>query len=441
MLDWQRHKKLRIFIKTICIVLIVSFHSYDLSWAGATEVLNPKNWYNSQERDLQSIEIPQELGTIKESYISKYNPHKLVIHIQDAHANVGAQENEAKLIKYLKDKYNVNLVSVEGGFGDFDAAFFRDFPKDKKVRDKIARYFLDKSFISGSDYLLITEDKPPIVYGAEDKELYIAHLNTFKDNQGTADSLNKSLSAIESLIETLKDKYYSKDLRELDTKINDFKQGRISLEEYLFYLNIASIIHNLDLSKFPNLNSLIASQELERKIDFKKAEAERRVLIEVLTKALSKQDLEDLVKKSLDFKVNKLTPSQYYAYLQTLTLKASISLENYQNLFSYIKYTTLSENLDNSKVFDEMDEFTQKLKEKLATTQIQKDIGSLTYIIRILKGLSNINLSPKEYEYFKKNRQEFSQQRLVQVLRRYTDSYVTESLPFRSRNRFFRKIL
>jgi len=105
MLDWQKHTKLRIFIKTICIVLITAFLSYDLSWAGATEVLNPKNWHTPQEsQDSPAIEIPQELGIIKDSYTSKYNPHKLVIHIQDAHAKVEAQENEAKLIKHLKDK-------------------------------------------------------------------------------------------------------------------------------------------------------------------------------------------------------------------------------------------------------------------------------------------------------------------------------------------------
>src|SRR3989338_6423179 len=106
MLDWQRHKKLRLFIKTICIVLIASFISYDLSWAGANEVLNPstersrsaKNWHTSQDRQsAPSIEIPPELGTIKEFHVSKYNPSKLVIHIQDAHANVEAQNNEAKL--------------------------------------------------------------------------------------------------------------------------------------------------------------------------------------------------------------------------------------------------------------------------------------------------------------------------------------------------------
>jgi len=429
MLDWQRHKKLRLCIKTICIVLIISFLTYDLSWAGATEVLSPKNWKSSQEtKNSPSIEIPQELGTVKESYISKYNPYKLIIHIQDAHANVEAQENEAELIKYLKEKYRVNLVSVEGGFGDFDAEFFRSFPKDKKIRDKIAKYFLSKAFISGTDYLLITEDEPPTVYGAENRELYTSHLNTFRENQNFSDYLNNHLSVIESVIETLKDKYYSKDLREFDLRANDFKQGRISLEEYLSYLNIVSVINNLDLSKFPNLSRIINLQELEHKINFEQAESERQELIDSLTKVLSKEDLEELVKRSLDFKANKITPAGYYSYLEELTAKAGISSTAYNNLFSYIKYISFSENLDNSKIFEEIDSFTGTAKETLITNSSQKDIDSLTYIIQIIKGLSNINLSPKDYEYFKNNRDAFTSKSIGLVLRRYNSSIIN-SLP------------
>lgn len=427
MLDWQNHKELRIFIKTISFVLIVSFLTYDLAWAGATEVLSPtKPRYSPQETQISSlIEIPRELGVIKDSFISKTNPSRLIIHIQDAHANVEAQENEARLIQYLKDKYRINLVSVEGGFGDFDGDFFRSFPKDKKVRDKIAKYFLSKAFISGADYLLITEEKPPVIYGAEDKGLYQRHLNTFKQNQESINSLSNSLSIMEEVIETLKNRYYSQDLKKLDVYINDFKQGRISLEEYLSYLNITSNNYNLSLSKFSNLLNLIKLQGLENKIDFEKAEDERQALIEVLPKALSKQDLEDLVKKSLDFKANRLTPYQYYSYLETQTKKLSIEPQNYPNFLSYIKYITLSKNLDNSKVFEEIDAFTKTLKEKLATTQTQKNIDSLTYIIKILKGLSNINLTPREYEYFKKNREQFSSKSIAQLLRRHKTSVIT----------------
>ena len=104
MIYWQKHKKLRIFIKTICIVLIVSFVSYDITWAGATDVLK------ATKKLSPLIEIPQELGFLKESYITKRSTDKIFVYIQDLHANLQAQKNEGQLIKYLQDKYRINHV-------------------------------------------------------------------------------------------------------------------------------------------------------------------------------------------------------------------------------------------------------------------------------------------------------------------------------------------
>lgn len=420
MLDWQSHKKLRIFIKVICVTLIISFLSYDLSWAGATEVLKPVNRSTSQKAQLPaSIQIPSELGTIKDYYASKYNPDKLVIYIQDAHANIKAQENEANLIKYLKDKYQINQACVEGGFGEFDAGFFRSFPKDKPVREKIAQYFLSKSFISGPDYLLITEDKPPIISGAEDKALYTSHLNIFKQNQPIVERFNLSLDKFQGVLGTLKTKYYSQDLKGMDAKVNAFKENKLSLTEYLSYLNNIAVASQFNLAKYPDVSGFLKLYEFEQKINFSKAETERKALIEQLTKVLARNDLEDFVKKSLDFKTNKVDPSQYYAYLEEVALKANLPFQKYPNLLTYIKYIALSESIDTQKLSTEIEQFTKDLKAKLATSQAQKDIDSLTYILYILKGLADISLSPEEYEYFRQNRQEFSPQRIAQLLNPY----------------------
>lgn len=68
MLDWQKHRKLKIFIKAICIVLIIAFVSYDLSWAGATEILPFKN--------LASLpQIPFAPPTLKYLSVNTANPH------------------------------------------------------------------------------------------------------------------------------------------------------------------------------------------------------------------------------------------------------------------------------------------------------------------------------------------------------------------------------
>jgi len=68
MLTWQNHRKLRIFIKALCILLIATFLSYDLSWAGATEVLPFRN--------LSSLpQAPFVPPTLKYLSVNTANPH------------------------------------------------------------------------------------------------------------------------------------------------------------------------------------------------------------------------------------------------------------------------------------------------------------------------------------------------------------------------------
>ena len=438
MLDWQINKTKRLIIRVISIILIQAFLVYDLAWAGAADVFKSKSDWSSffkqlkqnsanqnqsqetspQEKQTLQITIPQELGSIKETYQSK-NSDKLIIHIQDAHADYEAQVNEAKIVDYLKDNYDIELVSVEGGFGDFDAQFFRSFPKDETIREKIAKYFLNKAFISGVDYQLITAKTPPQVFGAEDRDLYLEHLSKFRENQPKQESVKNYIEKITPLIKSLKEQFYSRELKQLDEKIEDFNQGTISLEEYLTYLKSQADRYRLELKDYPNLANLTRLQELEKNIDFKQAEVERQVLIDSLTKDLSKEDLSELVKKSLDFKANRLTSGEYYSYIESLTQKTWISRSAYNNLFSYIQYVNLSEKIDNTKVFQEIDKFIEVLKNRLFSNQAEKDIDRLGYYIKILEGLIQIKLSPKDLEYFREHKRELTSDNFARIVRRY----------------------
>ncbi|MFA5345689.1 MAG: tetratricopeptide repeat protein [Candidatus Omnitrophota bacterium] len=68
MLDWQSHKKLRILIKALCVILTVTFLSYDLAWAGATEVLSFKS--------LPVLpQAPFVCPTLKYLSVNEANPH------------------------------------------------------------------------------------------------------------------------------------------------------------------------------------------------------------------------------------------------------------------------------------------------------------------------------------------------------------------------------
>ena len=201
------------------------------------------------------------------------------------------------------------------------------------------------------------------------------------------------------------------------------------MDGFISYLRLTSIIEHFSLAQFPNLSTLITLQKLERKIGFEKAESERQALIDTLTKILPKARLEELLKQSLDFKAGQLGPARYYEYLEKVAHTSAINRADYPNLFTYIKYIVLSEELNNEKVLEEVETLAEELKNELTVSSLQKDIDSLSSIFWILSKLSDIELSPREYAYFKKHRKEFSEENLRNLIERCTAKPFAELLP------------
>ena len=59
MLNWKNSRILRIFVRTVASVLIAAFLSYDLVWAGASEVLA------SAGTSIPAIEIPRNSARLR----------------------------------------------------------------------------------------------------------------------------------------------------------------------------------------------------------------------------------------------------------------------------------------------------------------------------------------------------------------------------------------
>ncbi|MFH1995590.1 MAG: hypothetical protein ABIJ27_01180, partial [Candidatus Omnitrophota bacterium] len=66
--------------------------------------------------DLNTVELPANLGEIKEYYRSPDNG-PVVINIQDAHCNYSCQGSIHKIMSYLRETYGIDTAVLEGGSG------------------------------------------------------------------------------------------------------------------------------------------------------------------------------------------------------------------------------------------------------------------------------------------------------------------------------------
>ena len=119
----------------------------------------------------------------------------------------------------------------------------------------------------------------------------------------------------------MSEKVFSKELRELEYLSVCHRKGSMSFSVYWPDLHRLAASSGVSTKGLPDVDNLVKAISYEKAIDFAKADAERKALIDLLSKRLGQVDLEELVLKSLDFKKKKISQAQFHVYLADLAKK------------------------------------------------------------------------------------------------------------------------
>ncbi|MDD5465791.1 MAG: hypothetical protein PHP73_05580 [Candidatus Omnitrophica bacterium] len=368
---------------------------------------------------VKAINIPSTFGNIKEVFdiqdtklANTQNPNtnldKTIIHIQDAHCNYEAQKNMAQLLDYLVKEQNLKLIMVEGGSGNVNLEFLRNYA-DKKAREGVADKYLKLGKISGEEYLDIVADYPLDLYGIEDEALYEAHLDVFHKVDALRDESLKYLDDLSKVVNALKPKIYSEEVKYLESAKKNYEDKTLSLGEYCGYLKNIAINKGFDLQSYPFLSVFAELARLEKEVDFKQAEAQRNEFIKSLGSLLNEKQVKAVVDKSQDFKAGKINPGEYYSFLKDLAAKKRINLEqNYPQLGAYIRYINENKKIDVAQLLKEVGSLEEKIKEALFANADQKRLYEISKALNVLKGVVSLELTPEDYGYFQANRPDMS---------------------------------
>ncbi|MDP3790568.1 MAG: hypothetical protein Q8R38_00790 [Candidatus Omnitrophota bacterium] len=396
------------FKKVVSLVVAISFIFSNIALADIPKTSTLDTKKSAQiTTDPEKIVIPRDYGLVKAKYTAK-DSRKLVVHIQDAHCNYEAQSNIIKILECLIKNDGLSLISVEGADGFIDTSWFKAFP-DADIRKEVADYFMKKGEITGPEFLAITSDYPIKLFGAETRSYYIENLNAFTSSYPLKEDTEKYFNQIKAVLNKLKTNIYSTELKDLDSKAQDYESKKMSFTDYVKYLETLANQHKIPLRQYENLFKLVSVLIYEKKINFSVVDKERATLIDAITKKLDKDQLKELVNKSLEFKVSKISSSEYYDYLKNLALKYGISLvEEYPNLFNYIIYNSVYSRIENEKLFNDIKKFEDAIKEKLFANDDQRTLDKLSHHINILLGLVNIRLLNGDFDYYKEHKEEFT---------------------------------
>ncbi len=318
--------------------------------------------------DPLKIKIPEEFGTVVESH--RGSNGRLIIHIQDAHANFEGQMNLANILEALIKDYNLKLILVEGGNTDADFTYLRERAPLEERKER-AEKLLKDGIISGEEYLNIASDYPMAFQGIEDRTLYDKNLEAMSEIDRFKDIALEYVEGLINVAEKLKLNIYNKKLLELDRKKKDYISGKNSLIEYYEYLS--QIISNSNIIEdFPEFKKLIKAVELEKKIDLEKIE---------------------------------------------------VGKAGEEEIAQYKEYIEASKDLDVNKIFKEESRLEAAINDLFCENHDQKTLVRTSKDLSILKNLLNIKVVPEEYQYFLENESDFNPTEWANFLKVKVDFY------------------
>jgi len=376
--------------------------------------------------DTATFTVPEHLGEVRFSY--KGNSDKVIVHIQDAHCNIAAQHKVADLIDYINKEYGVELINLEGGAGKYDLETFTSVT-GRDIRRELAEYFMKKGQLNGAEFYAINNPDRSDLWGVENKELYLANLKVYRDSLSYKQEVEQSLKELTHILNNLKRDIYTPGLLKVDMAHNAYKAGNMDFKDYLEFLMAQAKDRLMQVKQYPNLYLISQAIEEEGTVDFKRANIERNVLIDELKKGLSKQEIRELVSKTVGFRTKRVSRRAFYRYLVTKAKAIGVDTEKFPALSKYIVYVSLFEAVDQTKVMAELDAIEAAVKDTEYKNDTQRELNILSINLAILKNIFAIQLTKNDYNYFLQNRDSFRTENFKDFIEREAPKYKITARP------------
>jgi hypothetical protein len=383
------------------------------------------------------IDIPTELASLDGIWEAPpASDSKVVLHIQNAHANYGAQKKIKELLEYLNKTYAIKTIFVEGAAEDLNPDFLKLFP-DKARNLELADLLAQQGELTGAELFLLendqglgtpdlsveqakalsdsrgTSDESRAVrgYGIEDAGLYRNNYEALKKVFGSEVLVNRYLSGYESRLQALASKIFTNDLRRVLSDWQKFEKGHREFMPYIRSLAAdAKHVLKLDLEslfaqvEWPQITRLLVLQGMEKDLDTAKALEEKDKLLGFLK---AKGVSPGIIAEVENFKEQRMSVRQGQGdempprdVLEALVKEAGpkgFSFRDYPAFSLYAGYLILKNELDAKGLFAEIKTLFGKILDSLALTPDQKGLLELYRDEELARKLLRLELSRRDW--------------------------------------------
>ncbi len=387
------------------------------------------------------IDIPDELATLDGLYEApSHADPKFILHVQNAHANYGAQQKIKQLLQYLEKTYAIKTIFVEGASEDLNPDYLKLFP-DKERNLKLAQFLAEQGELTGAELYLLDQSQDdggrmtdeakdkatsailhpassPVVqaHGIEDAALYRENYEALKKVFSSEAIVKKYLEGFEGRLSSLASKVFPADLLKLLGEWKKFEKGHREFMPYIRNLSgEAKRVLGLDLEsllaqvEWPQITRLLVLQELEKELDAKEGLVEREALLRFLREKKVSGELIAAIENFQDQRLSVLRgdadvvagPVRPRDLMEQLVIEAGpkgFRFSDYPHFSLYAGYLILKNELDPKGLFSEIKVLFLRILDKLAETPHQKALLALYREEELVRKLLNLELTRKDWQ-------------------------------------------
>ncbi|GEM_PF-2981625 len=391
--------------KYISLITVVCFAMTTTTWA------LPSSAHLSQSvaPAIKSVEIPEELASIEQTFQSQAPDRPLVIHIQNAHANIESQFQIRSILRYMFQRVGLRLALVEGAVNQLDPSLLQFFP-DQDLNVKINEQLATQGMVSGVQLFLLESGNEMKVFGIEDAKLYRENLANFRDVMRDESTIQKFLSHGTAILTNLEQKLFARELGEFMTKRKAFNEHRLDLVAYADELRILARKHlNLDLGRadsqyeWPSLVRLIMLKNVEE-IDKSMFEAEYKHLEAKLAESgvpdSLREKLSELKAHTVEKNEIRFDSAKPRFLVEQIYMKSSehFSVAEYPQVAGWLIREILGSELDGAELMNEIEKLGGLLLERLTARPIEKELLTLIEDFDLLASALNLELTGEQFD-------------------------------------------
>ncbi len=322
---------------------------------------------------LENLAVPESLGKVERRFTGTSS--RWVINIQDVHAHLTAQENIAAIIDHLGVVYGIKTVALEGGWSQTSFQESWGLPSSRE-KQMLARALLEDDQITGPAYSALFSPMPTQLVGIEDKELYAKNREIFLKHIASSKATQEKISVWAKQLATQKDSIFNAELKSFDTSLIQFREGKKAEN---FIPSLLSLAENkgADLSSFDQISLFKKVLSNSGALDKDKLQSEAERLVKAFER--DRLNFEELLRSG------KLSAQKLALYPEA---KKYLELMKLQDQIAHIKF------------FMQIEAAITKVKEKLFTSQEQKDLDAKSERLVLAKKILKFQATPDDLKAY-----------------------------------------